>query len=979
MTLLATTTVRVLAPGSRFEAPPPGRRASSRPWRAGLDGFAFRFWLGSLLLGSALAAAPAQAASFIVDNTTNDNDVDLLDPACDTHMSPMQNPCSLRAAIQQANATPGLDTITFAIVPAGAKLINLTATLTITDPVIINGTTQTGSVGGIELNFAALPGTDAGIIIENAGGGSEIRGLVINSCKGNGIRIFGSSNNTIAGNYIGTDRLGTTCNASLGNLVGIRIEGTASNPSNGNVIGGTPPGNRNIISASRNISDGIQMESRNGATSNNTIRGNYIGTDVNGAGTSCGNSRDGIQMFGAHPVANNVIAENVISGNASQGIWLSGAGTIGTVIRGNKIGTNAAGTGSSIPNVVAGVTLESGTNNNVVGGTTTQDRNLISGNANGIQLNNASSNLIQGNHIGTNVNGDAALPNTGQGIVVYGGGSNNTIGGTAAGAGNVISGNSSGRGIEIRDPGANGNIVQGNKIGTNAAGMGRVPNQIGVSIAFGPDNNIIGGTAANEGNLIAYNTTDGMHLVQTGDPTLNNSILGNAFHSNGSLGIDLNDDGVTSNDGGDGDSGPNDLLNFPLLTAAIHSAGTLTTHFKLDVPAGVGEWYRIEFFRDPFGAAPPVFAGSLDVNKTTAGSSSHTHMFPGSPGDVITATTTHCTNGPPCTTFASTSEFSAALNVATTEVTLLSFAAEGRDGAVDLSWTTASELWNLGFHLYRAEAAGGPYTRITTSLIPGLGSSPTGRSYAYRDSGLVNGRTYYYELEDVETTGQTERHGPVSAVTSAETSRGRGGHTYGDPSGVVLREIERDGGHVLLELSTPGFEAVPTEDGRVRVSIPGFASTSEAGEPRLPRRRAFVEAVSGRKVRLSSVTATDELTFPWTAPGGAGGAGDRGGRERGGSGFRGEAAGRTGLRRSIPVGVGKSPWNFVPGREQEGGDSLLSLEVGRGGARAVAASGGASRVCGEGIDGDVARGLARAPAGDPTGAVSDAGSWRSSW
>ena len=138
------------------------------------------------------------------------------------------------------------------------------------------------------------------------------------------------------------------------------------------------------------------------------------------------------------------------------------------------------------------------------------------GNGDGIRLNNASGNFIQGNYIGTDVTGAAPLPNGGQGIVVFGGGSNNTIGGTAAGAGNVISGNSSGRGIEIKDPGANGNIVQGNKIGTNATGTGGVPIESAISIAWGPDNNIIGGTAASAGNLIAYNTTDGMHLVEMG-------------------------------------------------------------------------------------------------------------------------------------------------------------------------------------------------------------------------------------------------------------------------------------------------------------------------------------------------------------------------------------------------------------------------------------------------------------------------------
>ena len=211
-----------------------------------------------------------------------------------------------------------------------------------------------------------------------------------------------------------------------------------------------------------------------------------------------------------------------------------------------------------------------------------------------------------------------------------------------------------------------------------------------------------------------------------------NAILGNTIHSNGGLGIDLNQNGVTANDALDGDPGPNDLLNFPLLTASYPSGVNLTTYFQLDVPAGAAEWYRIEFFRNPLGAdgpTPPgtgfgegqIFAGSRTVNQTTAGPTPYTHTFPGAAGDVITATTTRCTDGAACTTFGSTSEFSKALNVATTAVTLLSFSAAGREGAVDLSWTTASELSNLGFHLYRAEAAGGPLTRITSSLIPGSG------------------------------------------------------------------------------------------------------------------------------------------------------------------------------------------------------------------------------------------------------------------
>ncbi|MCI0407091.1 MAG: hypothetical protein L0191_00790, partial [Acidobacteria bacterium] len=210
-----------------------------------------------------------------------------------------------------------------------------------------------------------------------------------------------------------------------------------------------------------------------------------------------------------------------------------------------------------------------------------------------------------------------------------------------------------------------------------------------------------------------------------------------------------------------------------------------------------------------------------------------------------------------------------------TAVSLQSFSATARDAAVDLSWTTASELRNLGFHLYRAESEDGPYTRITSALIPGLGSSPTGQSYSYVDSGLVNGRPYFYKLEDVETTGKTELHGPVSATPSASSAGGGGappsdsrpsGVAYGNPREVVLTEVERSSRHVVLELRTGGFYASAPEDGRVHLTIPGFESASRPGEPELPMRRALVEAVAGRKVRLASVLASDVLRFPGLRP-----------------------------------------------------------------------------------------------------------------
>ena len=107
---------------------------------------------------------------------------------------------------------------------------------------------------------------------------------------------------------------------------------------------------------------------------------------------------------------------------------------------------------------------------------------------------------------------------------------------------------------------------------------------------------------------------------------------------------------------------------------------------------------------------------------------------------------------------------------ATTAVKLVSFTAQGLDAAVELRWETGSETNNLGFHLYRSQSADGPWQRITASLVPGLGSSPEGKRYAYTDTGLQNGRGYFYLLEDVETTGVTKRHGPVAATPEPGTA-----------------------------------------------------------------------------------------------------------------------------------------------------------------------------------------------------------------
>ena len=276
---------------------------------------------------------------------------------------------------------------------------------------------------------------------------------------------------------------------------------------------------------------------------------------------------------------------------------------------------------------------------------------------------------------------------------------------------------------------------------------------------------------------------------------------------------------------------------------------------------------------------------------------------------------------------------------ATTAVELMSFDALALDGAVELTWETGSELNNLGFHLHRSVSEDGPYKQITGTAIPGLGSSPVGAKYSYRDTGLTNTVTYYYKLEDIETTGKIEFHGPVSAMPEAGvTSSGRDSGdsssdsgssdnssliTYGDPSANTLRVLRRGRGQVVLELETGGFYAEPQEDGSVRLEIPGFEALTEANAPGIPVKRSWVEAIAGRKVKLVSVTARDVEVFTSLRPSDAdapeivatrdGTCGERGlpgRREEGSSGAR---AGSLGcIRRTAPAGAASRRAVVVP-------------------------------------------------------------------
>ena len=171
-------------------------------------------------------------------------------------------------------------------------------------------------------------------------------------------------------------------------------------------------------------------------------------------------------------------------------------------------------------------------------GTVTGARNVISGNNNaGVRISDSgtTANLVQGNFIGPDVTGTADLGNTGHGVIISGGASNNTVGGLVAEARNIVSAN--GRsGVFISNAGTTGNLVQGNFIGTDVNGTADLGNSGMGVLVLGASNNTIGGASTAAANAIAFNGGDGVALGSDG-----NAILGNSIFSNAGLGIDLND------------------------------------------------------------------------------------------------------------------------------------------------------------------------------------------------------------------------------------------------------------------------------------------------------------------------------------------------------------------------------------------------------------------------------------------------------
>lgn len=329
---------------------------------------------------------------------------------------------------------------------------------------------------------------------------------------------------------------GLTLTADGGTVRGLRIQNFS-----GNGIVVTSGADNNVIGGDRNQGSGpggqgnvIGVNGGDGIEirgSGNQVRGNYIGIDVSGL-WDWGNGKNGVAVW--QGAGNNTIGgtlsghRNVISGNDQNGVWIGGAGSDGNVVVGNYLGTRANGL-SPVSNGFAGVAIQGGAQNNRIGGAAAGAGNLISGNAgSGIDIGDSgtSGNQVLGNVIGLSGDGTAIIGQGLNGIAIVNAGNNSVGDGTASGR-NVISA-AAYNGVLISGNNASGNTVQGNSVGTSMNGALAMPNGLhGVELREGAHNNLIGGNRlSGQGNLLSGNGNHGLVITEQAH---HNTVQGNLF------------------------------------------------------------------------------------------------------------------------------------------------------------------------------------------------------------------------------------------------------------------------------------------------------------------------------------------------------------------------------------------------------------------------------------------------------------------
>lgn len=646
-------------------------------------------------------------------------------------------PGSLREAISSANSAPGPDMVAFDIPPtdpshgyylnnslSGSLTFSLTSTTVaddalltnpdpdhpyslyrialaaplpaITDPVTIDGYTQ-GQSTGANSGDDALPNTNS----INQGLNTRLR-----------IELDGSNAGFAA----------TAIQLAAGSG-GSTIKGLAIKEFHGDDFS---PGQGILV-----VSD------------NNHIEGNFVGSGVDGITRSL--NTHGIQVLGANNVIGGTTpaARNLISGNNRTGLLLN-AGVGGHTVQGNIIGLRRTGV-IGMGNFRDGI-LVLNSPDNVIGGTDPNARNICSGNGyNGIAivLAPARNNTVQGNFIGTDVTGTVSAPNNFHGIYTYQS-PVNILGGTASGAGNLISGNLQ-AGITLEQSG--GNIIRGNTLGSDLGGAVALANGFSGILIYNSSATTVGGSTA-AANRVAFNTTGGVIVAGSGG---GNRIQANSIFSNGGLGIDLSPvlgangvgDGVTANDDQDSDEGINRLQNFPVITDVQVGATLDVTYFVDSNPSSSAFPIEVEFYlTDPSGQEGRTFLGS-DSYSASDGSklAMIAPLAPVAAGNKIVATATDGEGN--------TSEFSAAFlvgGVASPTIVVVNNTGDAPDlNALDGVCSTGNMVGGAPECTLRAAIAHANATANADLNTPDeihFGIPPTdGAHYYYADDSISDGLT----------------------------------------------------------------------------------------------------------------------------------------------------------------------------------------------------------------------------------------------
>lgn len=608
---------------------------------------------------------------------------------------------SLRRAIDQANATPNSatpDRIVFSIPGGGVHTVRLASALAeISDPVVIDGWSQPGWSGAPLIELTA----GADVLIDGltiTGGSSIVRGLVLNNF-GSAVRILTTGNNSIQGCYIGTDATGAL---AVPNDNGIYSDRTSNN-----VIGGTSAAARNVISGNRQggifLDDSTQYDP---ATGGHIIQGNYIGTDAGGtrAVPNCTSVNDvnsasaAVAVWGTSTTIGGASAGagNLVSGNSARGIWEYGSGV---KIVGNIVGTDASGS-VALPNTGTGISIQS--YGGRIGSTAPGEGNLVSGNARfGIGVASAYG-IIQGNNVGTSIDGTRGIPNGSGGIVISGSD-------TVVGPGNLVSANH-GPGIALTSYStftpfggaytypSNHTRISGNKIGTDVSGTVALPNTGDGIDAHAGESSYIGGRQRAAGNLISGNggngisagaadtisgnligtqldrttllgnTGAGVFLAQSrvtiGEPLGGTVEMANVIAYNGGSGVAVCDAGAKGlwrisgnsihDNGGPGIYIDDVFANTGLkIQSAFGFNGSLTVSGT--TVGAIGKPYTLEFFTnksaDPSGYGEgETFVGQASVTADINGNASFNVIFPLPPDAAfVTATQTDPNANTPAT------------------------------------------------------------------------------------------------------------------------------------------------------------------------------------------------------------------------------------------------------------------------------------------------------------------------------------------